>query len=263
MNQRIGADTDDFRLPVKTGLQRAAELGFGSVEIGTTAGDVHPRRLTGTGRRHLARIVRGFGLDLAALSSDSVQARRPDAITLDAHVDHARAVLEMAADVGAPVVTARLGPLIDPRCGKPVEQAVGMLEFLGEQADRFGTLLAVRVGDDDPIRLAALLHDLNCPSLRVCLDPAALLAAGCDLGEAVERLSGHLALSHARDARLIGGAGRIMETVLGRGDVDFSSYLASLASCEYAGPHIIRRTESLNPIAELREARDYLESSLR
>jgi hypothetical protein len=58
MSWRIGVSTVDFPLATRAALARAAQLGFGSVEVGTLEADVHPRTLTRSGRRDLERQVR-------------------------------------------------------------------------------------------------------------------------------------------------------------------------------------------------------------
>ncbi len=262
MNRRIGAATDDFSLPVKAGLDCLARLGFGSVELGTSSPDVNPRALSRSGRRHLARHVGNLGLSLAALSGEPGGSGQIEPASLEARADHTRAVLEMAADLGAGIVTTGLGRLIHPSSGQPEDRVVEVLKYLGEQADRVGVLFAARVGDDDPVELATLLERMNCPSLRVCIDPAAVLGGGGDVTWAVGVLCNHLALAHARDATLSSPSGGMMETRLGRGDVDFISYLASMAAAGYTGPHIIRRTDTRNPVADLAESKAYLESML-
>ena len=67
---RIGVDADDFRLPIKDSLRRAAELDFGAVEFATVEGELAPANLSASGRRHLARYLKGLGLELSALVAD-------------------------------------------------------------------------------------------------------------------------------------------------------------------------------------------------
>ncbi|MFH0980840.1 MAG: sugar phosphate isomerase/epimerase [Planctomycetota bacterium] len=263
MNKRIGAATDDFAVPVKIGLNRVAHLGFGSVELGISSAELDPRALTRSGRRHLARYVRDLGLSLSALAADPAHAKPLGAANLEARIDHARAVLEMAAEVGVPVVTVRLGRLIDPSTHQRTDQAGEVLQVLGEHADRVGAVLAIRAGDDGPDDLAALFDCLSCPALRVCLDPAALLSVGREVSRAVESLGKYVALSHTRDATLTGSPERLVETNLGRGEVDLTRYLVALAAAGYAGPHIVRRTDALDPMSDLAESKAYLEALLR
>jgi L-ribulose-5-phosphate 3-epimerase UlaE len=50
---------------------------------------------------------------------------------------------------------------------------------------------------------------------------------------------------------------------MGSGQVNFIEYLASLEQGQFAGPHIVRRTDAADPIADLAAAREYLERLLR
>ncbi len=262
MDQRLGVATDDLALPLKMGLRRAARLGFGSVEIGTASAEVNPRAMGRSGRRHVARYVRGLGLSLAAWSADPADAKPLDPANMDLRVEHARAVLEMAADAGTGLVTVHWGRLIEPAAPRPADHILEGLTFLGEYADRIGPRLALRVGDDEPGALAALLDDLSCPALRVCLDSAALTLAGRDVAGAVAVLAKHLALAHIRDAQVSAPSGRLRETNLGRGDVDLAAYLAALTETGYPGPLIVRRTDTPNPTADLAACKAYLEALL-
>ena len=65
-------------------------------------------------------------------------------------------------------------------------------------------------------------------------------------------------LMHARDAAAgrADGAGR--ETALGEGEVDTLSLLAVMSAAEYAGPYILRRADSQNPVADIEHARGIL-----
>lgn len=259
----IGLATDDLRLPVKAGLRQALDLGFGAVEIGAASDEVNPRTLSASGRRHLGLHVRNLGLALAALGADPANARRLDEGNIDERAARARAVLEMAGDAGAPAVTLALGPLIDPATGQPFGPVREILDFLADRADRVGVTLALRSAGDDPRQVAKLLSAIACPALRICVDPASLVIAGHDPAETVVALAGHVGLSHAHDASRAAALGGGQETVLGRGEVDFAGYLRALDEAGYAGPHIVRRTDSVNPVADLAASKEFVESLTR
>jgi sugar phosphate isomerase/epimerase len=261
--QRIGLATDDLHRPLKVGLKQAAEMGFAAVEVGAAGAEINPRNLSGSARRHLGRHVRNLGLALAALGADPPGAHRLDAQNIDERADLARSVLEMAAESGAPMVTLNPGRLIDPSTGRLFGTTRELLGNLADHADRVGTRLALLSGGDDPDQVAAWLKEFDCPALRICVDPAALLLAGRDPAAAARRLADHIGLSHARDASAAGGSGPGAETSLGRGDVDLPAYLAALAEAGYAQPHIIRRRDTVRATADLAASKAYLESMMR
>ncbi|MGB2987969.1 MAG: sugar phosphate isomerase/epimerase family protein [Phycisphaerae bacterium] len=254
----IGVDVDDFRLPTKDALRKAAELSLHAVELATVAGDVMPSSLSSSGRRHLSRYVDGLGLRMAVLVADLPGLRLTDSRTVDERVERTCEILELAADLRVPVVTAAAGALTHPETGEPSPTGLAALERIGEWADVRGVVYALRPSYDTSERLVDVLDKLRCPSIRVCLDPAAMVMTGANPMSVIERFPDQIALMHARDAAagLAERAGR--ETRLGEGEVDLIGILAALSAAEYTGPYILRRTDSQNPTADIENARDVL-----
>jgi len=258
----IGVDVDDLRLQPKDGLRKASELGFRAIELATVSGDLEPSSLSASGRRHLARHADGLGLRMAALTADMPRLRLTDPRTVDERVERTCRVIQLARDLRVPVVSASASALTDPQTAEPSPAAVAALERIGEFADSLGIVYALRPAHDDGARLAGLLGELGCPSIRICLDPAAMVMVGVNPLSVIQRLPGQIALAHARDgtAGLADRAGR--ETPLGEGEVDLPGVLALLDAAEYAGPYILRRTDSPNPVSDLTSAHNVLKRLL-
>ncbi len=258
----IGVDVDDFRLSTKDALRRAAELQFRAVEFATVSGELAPTQLSPSGRRHLSRYVDGLGLSVAALRADVPQMRLTDPKTAEERVALTCLVLEMAADMGVPVVTAAIGATTHPETGEPSPMAVEALRRIGEFADSRGTIFAVRPSRDSADRLVRLLDKVSCPSIGVNLDPAAQIMAGADPFRIIERFAGHIPLVHMRDATA-GSADRAgRETRFGEGDVDLEGMVVTLDAAAYGGAYIIRRTDTETPAADLDHARGILNGML-
>lgn len=257
----IGVNVDDFRTDPRSGLRQAARMGFRTVELRTLDGDVDPANLSASGRRHLSRIVRDLGLGLVALDADFGTTGLADAGRVDACVHKTIEVLALAHELGVPVVTGSVGRLDDGDDPRP-EPVFGALKAIGEQADRVGCVYAVNTTFASPQALRGLLDELDCPFIRICTDPGALVMAGHDPVVATELLAERVALSHARDG-LAGGAERAgREVPLGHGHVNWLRYLATLSAADYAGPQILRRTDSQRPAEDLAEAKQVLESQM-
>ncbi|GAG18117.1 unnamed protein product, partial [marine sediment metagenome] len=231
----IGVDVDDFRLPTKESLRKAADLAFRTVELATVAGDVAPSNLSSSGRRHLFRYVDGLGLRLAALVGDMPRLRLTDAHTVDERVERTCRILDLAADLNVPLVTASTGALTHPETGEPSVEAVSALRRIGEYADLRGIAYALRPSYDSGERIVRVLDELRCPSIRVCLDPAAMVMTGANPLSRIEQFVEQVALLHARDstAGLAERTGH--ETRLGEGEVDLVGVLAVLDAAEYRG----------------------------
>lgn len=260
--QRVGVAVDDFGLPVKDGLQRAAHLGFRAVEIGATTGDVQPEQLSESGRRHLVRYLNNLGLAGAALSAEPGGPGLADPGVVDARVNQTRKIIELAAELGFRVVTAEVGRLVDPETDEILPIARDALQALGNHADRVGTFLAIQTGVDAPGKLYDALAAICSPSLQVCLDPAQLARSGHDPVAAIGPLANEIALSHFGDATLGGPASPGLETALGRGSIDLAALVAGLSDAGYSGPLILRRRDAHDPIRDLAAGIELVKSIL-
>jgi len=259
----IGIDVDDMRLETKEALRAAAELGFSGVQIGTAAGDVTPDALSPSGRRHLRRLLSDLGLSLPSLTADYAGLRWTDSKTVEERVERTCRALDLARELSAPILSAGAGALTHPTSGEPSAIALAALRRVGEFADSRGVALALRPAYDSPERLERVLRELNCPSIRVCVDPAAMVMAGANPLALVERFPDQILLVNARDGTA-GGPDRPGEEVrFGEGDVDLSGLFAALRDADYRGAYVVRRTASQSPIPDLCTARDELARFLR
>ncbi len=246
---RAGIALHDLSVPTRSALQRAADLGFGSVEIGTTRGDTMPRQLSQSGRRQLVRLVSSHGMSVAALDAGHPRGLLARADEIDRRIGETKIVLELARDMRVSTVVAAMG-------GAGSEDLLAeTLHELGQQADRIGIVLAVQTGGVATETLIAALNRLNCPALRVCLDPGALIMNGCDPVEVAGTLAGHIALSYLRDATAGGAGASGYETALGEGHLDLMAYSAALDAAGYHGDQVIRRSDPIRAAAELAQAK--------
>lgn len=236
---------DDLRLELKRAIATVRTLGFDALELSAQDGEVSPKSLSASGRRHLARLVVSNGLDLASLGVEF----RGKGIADPAHVDEcihsAIETLRLAADMGANAVSCDLGGL-----------DLDALRTLADHADRYNTPFAIRASTASPRDLEALIHAVDCPLIRASIDPAAMLMAGWDPIQGVEALGSHLALTYVRDA-VRGASGRSgYETALGAGSLDLHAYLAAASGCNVVVPPILRRAESADPVADIQADKD-------
>jgi len=254
----LGVHVQDFRTDPKSGLLRAARLGFGSVELRTLEGDLAPRNLSSSGRRHLMRFIRDLGLDLVALDADFGANAFVDPARVDAGVSTTMDVLALARELGVPVVTGSVGRLAMDAADRQ-EAVLGALGAIAERADAIGTVFAVTSAYNSPQMLRGLVDTLDCPSVRVCADPGALVMEGYDPQAATELLADRVILSHVRDG-LMGSPDRGgREVLLGQGQVNWLRYLMTLSGAGYAGP---RRTDSSRPEEDLAAGKAVLEGHL-
>lgn len=257
---RFGVVLDSFRQPVKEALASAARLRLLEVEMPAVGGEVDPDELSRTGRRHLLHYVSGLGLQLSALGAN-LGPSRGGGRDLEPRLDKTRRIIEMAAELRVPVVTTHLGR-VD---GETVQSGdlTEALEILANLTDRTGTFVALETESSDPQAIATLLKRIDCPTIGTCYDPGSLLIDGYDPIAGLEPLADRILIARARDAVAGTPQRRGRETALGEGQIDLAEYLAGLDQAGYRRGPFIRRTQALDPTAELAEARRRLEAFLR
>ncbi len=260
---QLGVAADDFGLGPKQGLQAAARLGYAVVQLDATRGQIEPSSLSKSGERHLLRFVNGLGLDLATLGGHMGASGFTDPATLDQRINKTRQLLELAARLRVPVVTSSLGALPDDPDDRRRRSAIEAIEHLGEHADKTGTLLALQTAEDAPDALRSFLDGLACPMVRVCYDPGGLLIHGHDPVAGVEALADHIVASHLRDATAGTRAAAGREVRMGGGQLHLPDYLDAMDELQYAGPHIVRRTDATDPAADIAAAKTCLDDLLR
>jgi sugar phosphate isomerase/epimerase len=263
MSMPLGVVVDDFRKPVKIGLQQAADLGFHAVEIGAAQGEVAPEALSDSGRRHLARYVGNLGLRLDALTAHLISGNFGENVIREEHLERTGRILELAKDVHAPIVTARIGRLDEDAGSDRYQQILDAVRHLADHADKVGTVFAIETAEADPKDLIAFLKRVDCPMVRAAFDPAELIMDGNNPVATVPVLANHIAIARARDA-VTGGARRPgHETSLGSGQLDLIGYLNALEEAGYTGAAVVHRTDARNPAEEIALAKAQLDAALR
>jgi sugar phosphate isomerase/epimerase len=259
--RQAGVVLEGFRQSARDALTAAARLAFRHIEFPATAGDVTPENLTPTGRRHLAHFTTGLGLELNALGADLGETRFADSSTAEQCLQRTQRIIELAADLRVPIVTTHLGQVTrETQQQGHLSEAIHALANL---ADRTGTFIAFETGSAEPDTIAGLLRQVNCESLGVCYDPASLLIDGFNPLDGVQTLADRILIARARDA--VAGTGQQpgREVALGHGQIDMQAYLARLEAAGYASAPFIRRTAADDPLQELAEAKQRLETLLR
>lgn len=235
----IGVLVDCLGLPAREGIAQARALGFSHVQLGARDA-LDPARLDHSGRRHLNKFLQSHGLRLTALAEDPGGLRLADPARVQERLDHLKKTLELAVELGTPLVTLAAGELsADPKSGSPVLEAV---REAADFAERVGAVLAIETSGEPTDRLHAAIKALGNPNLKVAYDPGRQLMAGRDPIADVAAVADEIATVHARDGTgRATGAGR--EAALGAGELDYRGFLGALAEAGYYGVHTLRRDE--------------------
>lgn len=226
--------------PLRQGVAAAGGLGVSGVEF-DAVGELSPLRLSATGRREIAQLVRGHDLRVAALGC-SLRHGLDSPVNQEARIDYLKAALTLSHELGARLVLVRAGA-VPPTPDAP--GADSMREALAElcrHGDRVGAALALDAGADASV-LAEYLAGFDTGGLGIALDPAALVSGGAEPAQSARDLGRWTRYVLARDARR-GTSGLLgRETALGAGDVDWPALLGVLDQIGYGGWVTVRRDQ--------------------
>jgi sugar phosphate isomerase/epimerase len=189
--------------------------------------------LTKSGIRHVRKLLDDANVRPVALAFYT-QRGYDSADQLDRRVDATERTLQLAYDLGAPVVINRLGRL--PAAGTPERDTfLGALADLGAHGQRVGATLCHTTSGESSEKLLELLGLLPSGSIGLDFDPAAFLLHGHVPADAITLLASHVyhfrALDATRDVTLRTGSW----TPLGAGSCELPVLLAILQTSEYRG----------------------------
>lgn len=280
MSRRIAAFIDGLRLPWAEALAAARRLGLGGIQF-TPAGPTGPDALDAGARRALSADLAAHGLVPTALCGD-----------LGGHAFHRPAeraarrtataqILDLAGDLGCPVVSAHIGVIPEDRQHPRWDAIATALAQVGADADARGVRYAIETGPERSAVLRDLLDRIACPGLAVNFDPANLIMVqGEDAIPAWRTLAPWVVHVHAKDgvrhqpcdaeevyaafaeggfAALEARTGTLFaETPLGAGSVDWASLLPVMHATGYRGWLTIERETGPDPVADVAAAVGFL-----
>ncbi|MEK6237471.1 MAG: sugar phosphate isomerase/epimerase, partial [Planctomycetales bacterium] len=253
---KIGARLSSFGLPFRKALETAAKLGADAVEIDARS-EVRPGELSQTGLRQIRKLMADLQLKTAAVR---FQTRRGYDVLddLDARIDATKAAMDMAFQLGAPVVINQIGRVPEDENCPEWNQLVQVLGDLGRHGDRTGAWLAASTGTESGEDLRRLINAAPEGCLMVNFDPGALIVNGFSPREDLQSVGPFVRHVYAKDAVRDLARGRGIETPLGRGTADFPELLALLEEQGYRGCLTVAADHPEDPLNETAQAIRYL-----
>ncbi|MEO3946641.1 sugar phosphate isomerase/epimerase family protein [Gorillibacterium sp. CAU 1737] len=287
---KIGVIADSFRAGLEENLLKAKQAGADGVQLYAVSGEMDPEKLQPSDRRALVRRLDELGLGLSALVGDFGGHGFQDAGENGRRIRQVKRVLELAADLGTPVVSTHIG-IVPEEEGTPAYAAMqrACME-LGLYAESLGLRLAVETGPEPAARLKAFLDSLGTKGIAVNYDPANLvMVMGDDPVQGVHTLREYIVHVHAKDGirlrpvdprQVYGAPGfnrnslevdrdfaifgpHFLETPLGSGAVDWPSCLRALRSIGYEGYLTIEREDGVRPEVDIANAVRFLRVLMR
>lgn len=222
----LGVVLEALGLPPRRAFERAAEIGAACVQF-DASGDLHPDKLSATGRREVRTLLRTCNLNLAGvqvplrrgLDSPEYQQER---------IDHLRKVIDLAAELGAKRIVVPCPRLGEDRATREAKAMDETLQAVGLHGSRLGVTVALEVGIDPADAVKEYLAlDYN---IGIAFDPANFLANGHNPVTSLNVLAERISLMQARDVRRGDLRGGAIEVAVGAGDVDWLSLFASIGT---------------------------------
>lgn len=245
---RLSAWLDSYRLGLRDALACAAGQGYRLVQADAGRGEMEPRELSRSARRHLRKYLQDLGLRLDGVSADYPGLGLADPRHADARVDHLKRVLELCVDLHVGRAGISLSGFDDPRTAPLAREMLGVVADL---SDRCGVTTSVLDPGAAPESTAALVRSVGCAGLRLALDTrhgSTTLAAAGQYADLV-------GLVYLCDTRRRGESAE--EVPFGQGEVDFASLLAGLDAGGSDASLVVRRSADAG-VDALRQAREYM-----
>ncbi len=259
---KIGVIPDCFRIPIKEGIKKSAELKMDGIQPYATRGELDPKNLTRTGREDLKSFVERLGLTISALVGDFGGHGFADSKTIDWRIGRTKEVVDLAVDLGVVVVTTHIGTVPDDENAPAWKTMVASLPEVGTYAYNKGVFLATETGPETAVLLKKLLDTVSNPGIKANYDPANfVMVVGDDPVKGVYTLKDYIVHTHAKDGIKLpedNGQKKWKEMPLGEGGVNFPEYLKALKDIGYNGFYTIEREVGDNPEVDIIKARDFL-----
>ena len=276
----IGVRSNNFRLPLRESIAKAAEIGCRGIQLQATDGETAAENMDKAARKELLAYTQSLGLEFSALCGDfgGHGFMNPEENPL--RIERSKRVMEMALDLGCRIVTTHIG--VVPQQGGERRYAVmhDACEKLGKAAEELGCTFAIETGPEPSHVLCAFLDSLSSKGMGVNLDPANLaMVIGEDIPQAVRNLKKYIVHTHAKDGKMliktkpeviygafdeenlekgIEGVQYFIETPLGQGSVPFDDYCAALNEIGFKGYLCIEREVGGDPVGDITLAVNFL-----
>jgi sugar phosphate isomerase/epimerase len=284
--QRISVLARAFAGDLRTSLRSAASVGFTGVVLDSISPAITLHELSQSGRRELLHVVSSCNLSLTAVQAKLPGDGFAPRADVEASLAHATRALQAAADLKCSLLLLELGALppaaidvepapqpVDPGllgllvlpskkdvesiASKPAAAPVrrdeafeqscdAALAELGQRADRFGVVVALRASLSSFASIDRAVRASRCPWFGVDLDPLAILADDEPMDAVLARVGPHVRHVRLRDGTR-GLGNRVGPTLIGEGKLPFPQLLSLLDDASFNGPLTLDPSDLPNP----------------
>lgn len=275
---KIGAVSDVFGKSVRENIRACKALGLAGVQIVVGPETEISPALSATARTEFRTFYQGLGLDLPAIFVFYAGHGLETASENSAKVGFTTEVIDLAVDLGCPVVASHIG-IIPGDTRSPAYLALcDACRQIGPYAHAKGVTFCIETGPETVKVLKGFLEACAVPGIGVNMDPANLVMVVRDDPTAAVRLLGpHIRHVHAKDGIQLQPAtaldiyrpseearrkGKLYEvTPLGKGWVDWDGFLGALKAAGFDG-YLTIEAEGNPPEGYVRHAVEFLRTKL-
>jgi sugar phosphate isomerase/epimerase len=273
----------------------ARTLGFAGLQYDAYSPALNLTDLPGSGRREFLRLLSAQDRQLVGLRYDLGPKGLSLGADVDRAIDHLDKVFDAAVSMAAPLVCVDVGPLpapvvvakarprispdqagmlilpsmssappapTEPAPPPPdpafVSQVDAALAEIGERADKYSVIVAIRSDLASFAAIERALKAASCPWFGLDLDPASILRDEWDLHEVLSIFGDLIRHVRGRDATA-GPDRRTRPAVVGAGNTDWGGLLADLEAAGYHGWITIDPMELTDRIGAAEAGRKRLE----
>lgn len=276
----IGVRSNNFRLPLRESIAKAAEIGCRGIQLQATDGETAAENMNKAARRELLKYTQDLGLEFSALCGDFGGHGFMDPSENPMRIERSKRVMEMALDFGCHIVTTHIGVVPEDTSIRRYSILHDACEKLGSIGQNLGCTFAIETGPEPSALLRTFLDSLSTRGMGVNFDPANLaMVIGEDIPGAVKNLAPYIVHTHAKDGRMliktkpeiiygafdesqletgIEGVQYFIETPLGTGDVPFDAYCKALDEIGFKGYLCIEREVGGDPVGDITLAVNFL-----
>src|SRR5947209_8734275 len=216
---------------LRRSLEATAEIGLKGVQpwcVGDCVLD--PDRCTGDQRHAMRELIASYGLAISGFCAQLSGPKRFGGLNEEEgiadRVEKTKRALELAAEMGAPVVTTHPGAIPEDRSAPEYQILQRAITEIARHGERCGGLFCIETGQESAEVLRAFLESIGSPNLKVNYDPANMLRRGPV--EGVKTLAPWIVHTHAKDLDP-----ETHKATLGQGRVPWREYLAALTAIGY------------------------------
>ncbi len=222
-----------------------------------------PERCDKKCRKEIEEIIDSYGLEItgfcAQLSSPSKFGGFDDPVGIDKRVRKTKHALELAVDMGSPIVTTHPGVIPEDKNHPSYKVIYNSISEIARYAEDIGAYFCIETGMERPEILRNFITDVGGEGLKVNFDPANLLRFGVrEVINGVKILGAWIVHTHAKDYNP-----RTRLATVGKGMVPWKEYLRKLRNQGYNGWLVLEDETGKDVVGSLIYGRSFLEKTIK